>query len=245
MSQNTTENPEVEVDSQETAPAEDSTETIVAHEPSEASLGHGGDRHYRKARQGYVVSDKMDKTVVVEVEESAYPQPEQFYVMQNGEPQLVTGTNRTLFVASQTRARPWAYAFDGRLNNLAAFLRRHDIQVERLRAPVTANTERFRLTSIDYAEFPYQNHLNATPTVETVAGPMELPEGMYIVRMSQNAARLVSELMEPDTDDSVVVWNLLDHSMPNPRVLENPERPFFLPIYRIMAPAPLQATLID
>ena len=26
------------------------------------------ERHYRKTRQGYVVSDKMDKTVVVEVE---------------------------------------------------------------------------------------------------------------------------------------------------------------------------------
>ena len=27
------------------------------------------DRNYRKTRQGYVVSDKMDKTVVVEVED--------------------------------------------------------------------------------------------------------------------------------------------------------------------------------
>lgn len=33
------------------------------------NLGHGGDRNYRKTRQGYVVSDKMDKTVVVEVED--------------------------------------------------------------------------------------------------------------------------------------------------------------------------------
>ena len=29
----------------------------------------GADRNYRKTRQGYVVSDKMDKTVVVEVED--------------------------------------------------------------------------------------------------------------------------------------------------------------------------------
>src|SRR5690606_37333475 len=53
--------------------------------------------------------------VVVRVENSAYPQQEQFWVMQDGEPRLVTGTNRTLFVASDTRSRPWAYAFDGRL----------------------------------------------------------------------------------------------------------------------------------
>lgn len=44
-------------------------QTVEAHEPSESALGHGGDRNYRKARQGYVVSDKMDKTVVVAVED--------------------------------------------------------------------------------------------------------------------------------------------------------------------------------
>lgn len=43
--------------------------TVTAHEPSESALGHGGDRNYRKARQGLVVSDKMDKTVVVLVED--------------------------------------------------------------------------------------------------------------------------------------------------------------------------------
>ncbi|WP_298889346.1 30S ribosomal protein S17 [uncultured Serinicoccus sp.] len=43
--------------------------SVEAHEPSESSLGHGGDRNYRKARQGYVVSDKMDKTIVVQVED--------------------------------------------------------------------------------------------------------------------------------------------------------------------------------
>jgi small subunit ribosomal protein S17 len=43
--------------------------TTEAHEPSQSALGHGGDRNYRKARQGYVVSDKMDKTVVVVVED--------------------------------------------------------------------------------------------------------------------------------------------------------------------------------
>ena len=49
-----------------TAGAAPLTET---HGPTESALGHGGDRNYRKARQGYVVSDKMDKTVVVVVED--------------------------------------------------------------------------------------------------------------------------------------------------------------------------------
>jgi small subunit ribosomal protein S17 len=34
-----------------------------------SSVASVEERHYRKTRQGYVVSDKMDKTVVVEVED--------------------------------------------------------------------------------------------------------------------------------------------------------------------------------
>ena len=44
-------------------------QTVEAHQPDASALGHGGDRNYRKTRQGLVVSDKMDKTVVVVVED--------------------------------------------------------------------------------------------------------------------------------------------------------------------------------
>jgi hypothetical protein len=183
--------------------------------------------------------------VVLSIEPRAYPQPEQFYVMEEGAPRLVTGLNRTLYVAGESRPRPWAYAFDAHLGDLAAFLRRHDIQVERLHAPAQVSAEKYRLTGIEWADEPYQNHLNATATVQTVPEQMQLPEGTYVVRMTQNAARLIGELMEPDTDDSVITWNLLDHSLPSARSLDNDERPWFLPIYRIMEPAPIRATLID
>jgi small subunit ribosomal protein S17 len=60
------------------APAKAAAETAVV-EPVEAqAAGHESSAHdvrdvdargYRKARRGYVVSDKMDKTIVVEVED--------------------------------------------------------------------------------------------------------------------------------------------------------------------------------
>src|SRR5665811_2040381 len=34
-----------------------------------STVANAEERHYRKTRQGYVVSDKMDKTVIVEVED--------------------------------------------------------------------------------------------------------------------------------------------------------------------------------
>lgn len=183
--------------------------------------------------------------VVVSVDQSAYPQPEQFYVMENNEPRLVTGTNRTLYIASETRVRPWAYAFAGNLHRIAELLRRHSIEVERLEAAVRVSAERFQLDSIRWSDAPYQNHLNATPVVQLVPDTMTLPAGTYLVRMTQNASRLVSELMEPDTDDSVVVWNFLDHALPGTAALQRRQQPFYLPIYRVTAPVNARATLID
>jgi hypothetical protein len=182
--------------------------------------------------------------VTISVGESAHPQPEQFYVMEDNEPRLVTGINRTLWVATETRTRPWAYAFDGNLHRIAALLRRHAIEVERLEAPVQISAERYQLTSIEWASAPYQNHLNATAGVRTVPESMTLPAGTYLVRMSQNAARVVSQLMEPDTDDSVLVWNYLDPILPSAQVLERRQQPFLLPIYRVLAPVRLRSTLI-
>ena len=41
----------------------------MSEEQQENPVAVAQERHYRKTRQGYVVSDKMDKTVVVEVED--------------------------------------------------------------------------------------------------------------------------------------------------------------------------------
>lgn len=43
-----------------------STESTATNAPEASAADH---RPYRKTRRGYVVSDKMDKTVVVEVED--------------------------------------------------------------------------------------------------------------------------------------------------------------------------------
>lgn len=57
------------------APAKAAAEKVVeapieaGHEHSEHDVRDPNARGYRKTRRGYVVSDKMDKTIVVEVED--------------------------------------------------------------------------------------------------------------------------------------------------------------------------------
>ena len=43
--------------------------TMSEEQQEKGTVATAEERHYRKTRQGYVVSDKMDKTVVVEVED--------------------------------------------------------------------------------------------------------------------------------------------------------------------------------
>jgi len=42
---------------------------MTEKQQEKSTVANAEERHYRKTRQGYVVSDKMDKTVIVEVED--------------------------------------------------------------------------------------------------------------------------------------------------------------------------------
>jgi hypothetical protein len=183
--------------------------------------------------------------ILLRLEETAYPEPEEFYVVERDEdeewmePRRVTGENRTLYVPTRTRPMPWGYAFDARLDDVALFLRRHGIQVEALRDEVTVPVERYRIVSIEWAETPYQNHLMADVEVELLPGEVTLPAGAYVVRNRQHAGRLIPQLLEPDAEDSVVRWNFLDHSIPT----EGGEEAF-IPIYRLTDRPPAATLLV-
>jgi len=173
--------------------------------------------------------------VILTTEESVYPELEEFYVRERNadgswaEFQRVLGENRTLWIPENTRPTPgWGYAFDARLDDVAAFLRRHGIQVEQLTEATTIPVERFRLESIEWDRTPYQNHLLAQAEVEVVPGEMTFPAGTYVVRLRQVTGRLIPLLLEPDAEDSVLRWNFLDHSI----ATQGGENAF-VPIYRL------------
>ena len=206
--------------------------------------------------------ERASDQVVLGWRRSVYPGKVEFYVTERmpeggrSEPKLVTGERRTLYVPSATRKRPWAYAFDGNLHKVAGLLRRHAIEVECLKEPVTLNVEQYRIKSIGWAENPYQNHHLASIEVEVFEEEITLEAGTHIVRMGQNGGTLAAYLLEPETDDSVVTWNFLDHmGMRGPstmrtrpgmtRPAQQGERPgTVLPIYRIMRPVGIKAVLL-
>jgi dipeptidyl-peptidase 4 len=184
--------------------------------------------------------------IILTTQESVYPELEEFQIRERnpdgswGEFRTVMGENRTLWIPENTRRMPgWGYAFDARLDDVAAFLRRHGIQVEQLREETTMQVERFRIEDISWASSPYQNHLLAQAEVEVVPGELTFPAGTYVVRLGQVTGRLIPLLMEPDAEDSVLRWNFLDHSIPSSGGANA-----WVPIYRLDAApgVPLRVT---
>lgn len=235
--------------------------------------GQEGLLRYVAANAGLVRSTVMEarrrtlarvrSDVVLGWERSEYPQDYEFYVREGGDGRrpgvprqageqsevqykLVTGKLATRYVPSATRIRPWAYAFDGNLYKIANQLRRHAIEVEKLKSPVTTSVERYRVVSAEYADATYQNHLLATVEVEVYTEEITLPAGTYLVRTGQNGGTLAAYLLEPDTDDSLVTWNFLDHMrLSGGRTVREREIPGTeLPIYRIVNQVGVRAILL-
>jgi hypothetical protein len=126
-------------------------------------------------------------------------------------------------------------------------LRRHSVQVERVREPVSVTVDAYRIGDVTY-ESAY-NHEAATKlgVAETVTMTVSLLRGSYVVRTGQMQGRLAAHLLEAETRDGVVYWNRMDAWIPKAEVAAfqagDGEAPIF-PVYKIMEPTPLPTTLL-
>jgi len=114
------------------------------------------------------------------------------------------------FRATRTRRLPTAYFFTEDLPEVVKLLTMHGIVVERLRADWSGPVETFRIETIRRAERPYQGHRLLALEGEFVSQEKIIPAGCYFVRTAQPLGLLVFQLLEPESLDGVVAWNLLD-----------------------------------
>jgi len=105
-------------------------------------------------------------------------------------------------------------------------------------SPYRLRQQRYRITQLEWDTSPYQNHLLAHAAVEVEPIQVELAAGTYLVRTAQNAGRLLTQILEPDTEDSLLAWNFLDHTLPSPaRALAADGGVPYEWIYRLAVPA--------
>ncbi len=141
--------------------------------------------------------------------------------------------NYGLFGVTRSVALPGAYIFraDPALKPAVEILLAHGISVEELTEPVTLEVESYVVDRVSRAQRAYQGHRETRVDVRALRATLDFPEGSMLVRMAQPLANLAFYLLEPESDDGLVTWNLLDgllgagQEYPIHRILKNPELP--------------------
>ena len=157
-------------------------------------------------------------------------------------------------VATKLRPRPWAYILPRDAVNAVAMLLRHGITVEKLESPASLQVDAYTVLDVTYE--PAYNHAAATKVEvgEVITQEMEFPAGTYLVPTAQFLGRLVTHMLEPETEDNVVYWNTMDAWLPRPgsggnsggefRVSEQDQDAPLVPIYKLMTRSALSSLVV-
>jgi dipeptidyl-peptidase 4 len=161
---------------------------------------------------------------------------------------------------TRTRKRPFAYVLPREATDAVAMLRRHNITVEQLRDSVTLDVEAYVIGDISYTQ--QYNHAAAVRVTvgDIVTIRRTFPRGSYVVPTGQALGRVVTHMLEPETDDNLIYWNTMDALLPRPQatpaaapdpdedsppIRQRVQGPPLVPIFRLMQPTPLPASIVQ
>lgn len=117
------------------------------------------------------------------------------------------------FVPTRHEARPAAYLLDAQWSEVVERMVRQGIAVERIDAPWTGQSARFRIDSITVMR-PFQGHRMVQVDGHwQEPGPDSLPAGGYLVATDQRLGTLAAFLLEPASEDGYTTWNFFDRDL--------------------------------
>jgi hypothetical protein len=115
-----------------------------------------------------------------------------------------------VFAPTATAVVPRAYLVPPSLARLVELLAAHGVRTAPLERDAEMDVERFVVTATRLAERPFQGHRERTVQGAWKASRETVPAGTLVVAMDQPLARLAFTLLEPQSDDGAVNWNVLD-----------------------------------
>jgi dipeptidyl-peptidase-4 len=114
------------------------------------------------------------------------------------------------YTAKRTVRFPRGYMITANDAAIIRNLRRHGITVEQLTEAAKLTVEVFSVTEMTAAERLNQGHYTNTVKGEYAEREMEFPAGTYFVSTAQPLANVAAYLLEPESDDGLIVWNFFD-----------------------------------
>ncbi|KPK76628.1 MAG: hypothetical protein AMJ79_05980 [Phycisphaerae bacterium SM23_30] len=118
-------------------------------------------------------------------------------------------------IVTKSRPRPYAYILEPRAVKAIELLHKHDILIEVLQEDTELDIEAYKVTNIDYAsQYDHPASVAVTCEDDTLKESRTFPKGSFIVRTGQVQGRLVTHMLEPETNDNVITWNSMDALLP-------------------------------
>ena len=120
----------------------------------------------------------------------------------------------TRFTPTLTRPAPWGYAIAATDTAAVNLARLHGLEVSRLSAEWRGDAgPQFVVDSTVIAPNPFEGHRLVRLVGRWEAGPpVALAAGSYVVRVAQPSGVLAMYLLEPESDDGLVAWDVAGRS---------------------------------
>lgn len=105
---------------------------------------------------------------------------------------------------------PLRYYIPDSLKQVLDLLRAHGIGMTRTTDARRIAVQRFRITANRQSENVFQKHTMRTLEGKYESGEEEIPAGSWCVELNQRLSRLAFYLLEPESEDGCVAWNIVD-----------------------------------
>ena len=120
---------------------------------------------------------------------------------------------QTTFESTESERVPSAYYVPASLGSVVERLRSHGIRLERLDQPTTVSLEEFHIAASQVAAQTFEKHQERAVTGHYESIERTMPAGTYRIPMKQPLARLAFYLLEPQSSDGLLTWNVLDQAL--------------------------------
>jgi hypothetical protein len=114
------------------------------------------------------------------------------------------------YYATKSISLPFAYLIRMSDPVIANLLTEHGIKLEKLTQTVKLEVESFNITSLKAVSRLNQGHYTNTVTGAMVKDTLEFLPGTYVVHLAQPLANLAAYLLEPHSNDALLLWNYFD-----------------------------------
>jgi murein tripeptide amidase MpaA len=140
------------------------------------------------------------------------------------------------YVPKRTVPFPAGYLIPAASPEVVAKLLQHGLLVERLVRPATLEVDTFRMKEVTGAPRLYQGHRINQVKGEYTREKKEFASGTVFVTTAQPLGDLAAYLLEPESDDGLILWNYFDKDLASGGFGGGPSG---FPVYKLMKPAVL------